>query len=62
MLIGIPGAIAIIGLIELSTGRAFQELEKAWATFQWWKKALFGSIIVIVGGTVAFVVVALVVK
>jgi hypothetical protein len=62
LIIGIPGAAAIIGLVEMGTGKPFRELENTWASLSWWKKALLGSVIVIVGGILAFAIVGMLVR
>ena len=61
MLIGIPGAVAVIGLVEFTSGRAFRELEATWASLTRLKRFFFGSLLVIVGGAVAFTIVGLLV-
>ena len=52
--IGIPGAAAMAGLVELVTGKPIRELEAVWAGFEWWQKLILGLLFVFVG--VAFVV------
>lgn len=61
MLIGIPGAAAVIGLVEFASGRAFRELEATWASLTRVKRFYLGSLLVIVGGAVAFTIVGLLV-
>jgi len=58
ILIGAPGAAAIVGLIELLSGKPFYEVEEAWANLGGMQRA-FGSLaIVVVGGAVVFTVIA----
>jgi len=59
ILIAAPGAGAIIGLIELTTGMPFYKLEESWANLKGWQRAIGGTLIVLVGGTVLFTVIAL---
>lgn len=61
LLIGAPGGAAIIGLIELLSGKSFYEVEEAWANLSRLHRA-FGSVaIVVVGGAVAFTAIAVLV-
>lgn len=56
--IGAPGAGAIIGLIELVSGKPFFEIEESWADLSGLQRFLGGTLIVLVGGAVTFAVIA----
>lgn len=58
ILIGAPGGGAIIGLIELISGKPFYEIEEAWANLGGWQRAAGSILIVVVGGSVAFTAIA----
>lgn len=57
--IGAPGAVAIVGLIELVSGSAFYKIEEAWAGLTGLQRFFGGTLIVLVGGTVTFTAIAL---
>ncbi len=59
ILVGMPGAAAIIGLVELASGRAFRELEATWASLNALKKFFLGLLLILVGGAIAFTIVGL---
>ena len=61
LLIGAPGAGAIIGLIELFSDKPFYEVEEAWANLGGLQRALGSIVIVVVGGAVAFTAIAVLV-
>jgi len=61
LIIGMPGAAAIIGLLELTTGKPFYKLEESWANLKGWQRAIGGTLIVLVGGAVVFTVIAILV-
>jgi hypothetical protein len=61
LLIGAPGGAAIIGLIELLSGKPFYEVEEAWANLSGVQRALGSIVIVVVGGAVAFTTIAVLV-
>jgi hypothetical protein len=56
--IGAPGAAAIIGLIELVSGKPFYEIEDAWASLSGLQRFFGGTVIVLVGGAVVFTAIA----
>ena len=56
--IGAPGAGAIIGLVELVSGKPFFEIEEAWAELSGVQRFFGGTLIVLVGGAVTFFAVA----
>ena len=58
LLIGAPGAGAVIGLVELVSGKPFYKVEEAWAGLSGLQRFFGGTLIVLVGGAVAFTVVA----
>ena len=41
-----PGSIALVGLIELTTGIPFTKLASAWNSLKWWQRLLLGLLIV----------------
>jgi hypothetical protein len=45
---GVPGAFALAGLIELITGIEFQRLASAWDGLAGWQRGVLGIVIVIV--------------
>jgi hypothetical protein len=59
ILIGAPGALSAVGLIELASGRPFYKLEETWQALKWWQRGIWGTLFVIFGGAIAFSVVAL---
>jgi hypothetical protein len=61
LLIGIPGAVAVIGMVECVSGRALRELELTWASLNGLKRFFLGSLLVIVGGAIAFTIIGLLV-
>jgi hypothetical protein len=44
---GVPGAYAIIGLIELCTGYSFTRLANAWDDLKGWQRGVLGILIVV---------------
>lgn len=56
--IGAPGAAALIGLIELVSGKPFYEIENAWANLSGLQRLFGGTVIVLVGGAVVFTAIA----
>ena len=58
--IGAPGAGAIIGLIELVSGKPFHQVEEAWAGLSGPQRFLGGTLIVLVGGAVVFTAIAVI--
>ncbi len=61
LLIGAPGGAAIVGLIELLSGKPFYEVEEAWANLGGLQRAVGSIVIVVVGGAVAFTAIAVLV-
>ncbi len=61
LLIGAPGAGAIIGLIELVSGKPFHKVEESWAELSGLQRFLGGTLIVLVGSAVIFTVIAMVI-
>ena len=59
--IGAPGAGAIIGLIELVSGKPFHQVEDAWAGLSGLQRLLGGTLIVLGGGAVVFTVIAVII-
>ena len=58
LVIGAPGAGAIIGLIELISGKPFYKIEDAWANLSGLQRFFGGTLIIVVGGTVVFAALA----
>ncbi len=54
IVMGAPGALALLGLLEVVTGRSFRGLAVRWDQLEPWKRGVFGSIIVIAAATVIF--------
>lgn len=59
--IGAPGAGAVIGLIELVSGKPFHQVEDAWAGLSGLQRFVGGTLIVLVGGAVVFTVIAVII-
>ncbi len=57
--IGAPGAGAIIGLIELVSGKPFYQVEEAWAGLSGVQRFFGGTLIILVGGAVVFTAIAI---
>ncbi len=47
ILVGIPGAYGLAGLIELISGIPFRELSKKWDSLAGWQRGVFGLSIVL---------------
>jgi len=58
LVIGAPGAGALIGLVELISGKPFYKIEDAWANLSGLQRFFGGTAIVLVGGTVVFSAIA----
>ncbi|HET9862385.1 MAG TPA: hypothetical protein VFP37_03020 [Steroidobacteraceae bacterium] len=60
IVLGVPGAIALAGLIELVTGTQFQKVAGAWDELAGWQRGVLGTLIVtvafllMIAGVVAF--------
>lgn len=48
VLLGVPGAIALIGLIELLGGIAFNDLSRRWDELRGWQRGVLGSLVTLV--------------
>ena len=57
----IPFVYVCIGLVELLTGRPYQQLADAWMALKGWQRGVIGTLIVLVGGFLIIVVMAAVV-
>jgi hypothetical protein len=53
---GVPFAYFCIGVIELFTGRPFQELADAWMGLKGWQRGVIGTLIVVLAGFLIIVV------
>ncbi len=51
---GAPGALALSGLLELMTGRPFNELADSWDALAPWKRGVYGTIIVAAAAVLIF--------
>ena len=51
---GVPGALALTGLLELATGRPFEELADRWDAMPAWKKGVVGISTVLAAAVVIF--------
>jgi hypothetical protein len=56
----LPGAYALSGLIEFITGVTFLECARRWDDLKGWQRGIFGTFIVLVGGSVVILVFALI--
>ena len=54
IVMGVPGAVALMGLIELTTGVPFTQLAARWDALKSWQRAVLGSAIVIAAATLIF--------
>jgi hypothetical protein len=54
MVVGLPGAYALAGLVEMLTGVAFSELSRRWDALRGWQRGIFGTFIVLMAGGVLF--------
>lgn len=57
----IPFAYCSIGVIELLTGRPYQQLADAWMSLRGWQRGVIGTLIVLLAGFLILVVVTAVV-
>jgi len=53
----VPFVYFCIGLIEVITGRPFQQLADSWMTLKGWQRGVLGTIIVLVAGAIVIIVV-----
>ncbi len=60
LFIGAPGAGAIIGLIELTTGQPFNKIEESWAKMTTTKRTIASIFIILFGGTIMFTMIAII--
>lgn len=51
---GAPGALAIVGLVELLTNRSFWEFSDRWDALPGWKRGVFGVIAVLAAAVAIF--------
>ena len=51
---GVPGALALSGLLELVTGQTFTRFAARWDQLEPWKRGVYGTITVIAAATVIF--------
>jgi hypothetical protein len=56
----VPGAYALTGLIEGITGITFLECARRWDELKGWQRGVFGTFIVLVGGSVVLLLFGLV--
>ncbi len=59
ILIGAPGALSAVGLIELTSGKPFHQIEEIWQSLKWWQRGIWGTLFVVIGGAIAFAIVLL---
>jgi hypothetical protein len=45
---GIPGAVVLVGLIELIGGVPFMQVSSKWDSLQGWQRGVLGTLIVVV--------------
>ena len=53
---GIPFVYLCIGIVELLTGRPFQQLADAWMSLKGWQRGVIGTLIVLVAGFLIIIV------
>ncbi|NNE19419.1 MAG: hypothetical protein HKN10_13165 [Myxococcales bacterium] len=46
--LALPGAYALVGLLELLTGSSFSELSRRWDALRGWQRGVLGTVVVIV--------------
>ena len=57
----IPFVYFCIGIVELLSGKPYQQLADAWMTLRGWQRGIIGTLIVLVGGFLIIVVMTAVV-
>ena len=55
---GVPFVYLCIGVIELLTGRPFQQLADAWMALRGWQRGVIGTLIVFVAGSLIMFLIA----
>jgi hypothetical protein len=53
--LGLPGLPLVVGLVELVSGRSFDDLARSWDELTWWQRGLLGTVIVALA-TLVFIV------
>jgi hypothetical protein len=53
---GIPFVYLCVGIVELLTGRPFQQLADAWMSLKGWQRGIIGTLIVVVAGFLILIV------
>lgn len=56
--IGSPGVGAMVGLIELLSGKPFYKIEESWARLSGLQRFFGGTLIVVIGSAVVFTAIA----
>lgn len=46
ILLAVPGAVALIGLLEIITGLAFTDISKKWDSLAGWQRGILGLVVV----------------
>ncbi len=54
IVMGVPGALALSGLLELITGHSFTRFAARWDQLEPWKRGVYGTITVIAAATLIF--------
>ena len=54
IVMGAPGALALIGLVEVATGRSFKRLADRWDELPAWKRGVYGTLVVVAAATLIF--------
>ncbi len=54
IVMGLPGAVALIGLLEIVTGHSFTRYAARWDELEPWKRGAYGMITVIAAATLIF--------
>ncbi len=54
IVMGVPGALALSGLLEVVTGRSFTGLAASWDQLEPWKRGVYGAITIFAAAAVIF--------
>ncbi|MEO1321089.1 MAG: hypothetical protein AAFV30_11075 [Pseudomonadota bacterium] len=54
IVMGVPGALALSGLLEILTGRSFMQLASAWDALAPWKRGVYGVLVVLAAAVIIF--------
>jgi hypothetical protein len=54
--IGAPGAYALVGILELTTGVPFTQLSTKWDNLKWWQRGILATVVIVVALMITFIV------